>query len=63
MYKVRVCVRTCMHACVPKCVCVYVGYVHVSAGVPGGHSRAPDVLELELQDAVSPHLCGFWEPN
>lgn len=63
MYKVCVYARTCMHACVPKCVCVYVGYVHVSAGVPGGHSRAPDVLELELQDAVSPHLCGFWEPN
>lgn len=33
--------------CAPKCV--FVGYVYVSAGVQGGHRRAPDTLVLELQ--------------
>lgn len=49
MYKVCVYVHTCMHVCVPKCVYVYVGYVHMSAGVPGGHRRVSDTLELEVQ--------------
>ena len=42
-----VCVCVCAHMCAPKCVYVYVGYVHMCAGVQGGHRRAPDTLELE----------------
>lgn len=31
-------------------------------GAHGGHKRAPDTRELELQEVCEPP-CGFWEVN
>ena len=36
-------------------MCVWEGYVHMSAGVYGGHKLVPEFPELELQSVMS-HL-------